>query len=168
VSHRVEPLSDTHVLDTFSCGNPDLDTWLVQHARRATGQGARTYVLVDEHERSVAGYFSVAPHLLARQDVPPRIGRGAPARIPAILLVKLALDARLQGTGLGSDLLVAALTTIVSAARGAGGRIIVVDAIGDDAAAFYRRHDFEPSLSDPLRLIMKLSTAAHALGQQWP
>jgi GNAT superfamily N-acetyltransferase len=51
-----------------------------------------------------------------------------PQRIPALLLAKLALDQRLQGQGLGAELLAHALTTIVTAARSAGGRIVVVDA----------------------------------------
>jgi predicted N-acetyltransferase YhbS len=67
-----------------------------------------------------------------------------PQRIPAILLAKLALHERLQGQGLGAELLVHALMTIVAAARSAGGRIVVVDALDESAASFYRAHDFHP------------------------
>ena len=73
-----------------------------------------------------------------------------------------------EGDGLGAELLVHALTTIVSAARLAGGRMVVVDAIDDDAAGFYRAHDFQPSPTNPHRLVLKLSTAARALGLTWP
>lgn len=73
----------------------------------------------------------------------------------------------LHGQGLGAELLVHALTTIVVAARSAGGRLVVVDAVDEDAASFYRAHDFQPS-TDPRRLIMKLSTAARALDLTWP
>jgi GNAT superfamily N-acetyltransferase len=69
----------------------------------------------------------------------------------------------LHGQGLGAELLVYALTTIVTAARSAGGRLVVVDALDDGAVDFYRAHDFQPSRTDPCRLIMKLSTAALAL-----
>ena len=82
MTFRVEPLAERHELDRFSCGNPELDQWLQQHARHATAQGTRTYVLIDEDDDSVAGYFSIAPHLLERDEVPARIGRGAPRRIP--------------------------------------------------------------------------------------
>jgi GNAT superfamily N-acetyltransferase len=97
---------------------------------------------------AVVGYFALAPHLLERDDAPPSVGRGAPRRIPAILLTKLALDNSLHGQGLGAELLVQALTTIVTAARAAGGRLVVVDAIDADAASFYRAHDFHPSPTD--------------------
>jgi len=168
VSHRVEPLGAHHDLETFRCGEPSLDEWLHRHAHNAAGQGTRTYVLVAETGNEVGGYFALAPHLVARGDTPISVARGAPERIPAILLAKLALDERLRGRGLGSELLVNALTTIIAAARTAGGRIIVVDAIDEAAAAFYRAHDFRECPTNPHRLVMKLSTAAGALGVPWP
>jgi GNAT superfamily N-acetyltransferase len=168
VSYRVEPFAAGHDLHTFDSGHEALNSWLRQHAERATGQGTRTYLLVEEATSAVVGYFALAPHLLERDDAPSSVRRGAPRRIPAILLAELALDQNLQGRGLGAELLTHALTTILAAARTAGGRLIVVDAIDENAASFYRAHDFKPSPTDPRRLMMKLSTAAHALGLTWP
>jgi GNAT superfamily N-acetyltransferase len=168
VRHRVEPLRDDHDLEPFDCGNADLNNWLQLSARHAARQGTRTNVLVEERTERVVGYFAIAPHLLERDHMPPRIGRGAPTHIPAILLAKLALAAGVQGRGLGSDLLVRALGMIVEAARIAGGKVVVVDAIDEAAARFYQRHDFDPTPGDPSRLVMKLSTIAAALGLPWP
>jgi GNAT superfamily N-acetyltransferase len=168
VSYRVEPLAAGHDLDAFDCGHDALTNWLKQHARTATGQGTRTYLLVEGATGAVAGYFAIAPYLVERDTSPPGVGRGAPKRIPAILLAKLALRSDLHGQGLGAELLVYALTTIVTAARSAGGRLVVVDAVDSSAAGFYRAHDFQPSPTDPLRLIMKLSTTARALHLPWP
>ncbi|MBK6857643.1 MAG: GNAT family N-acetyltransferase [Microthrixaceae bacterium] len=103
-----------------------------------------------------------------RDDAPPRLARGAPHQIPAILLAKLALDSTMHGSGLGRDLLVHALATILDAARRAGGRVVLVDAIDDEARAFYERHDFEALPGQPRRLVLKLSTVAKALGAPWP
>lgn len=166
MTYRVEPLGDQD-LDEFSCGNEELDEWLRRHGGTATGQGTRTYVLAD-HDGSVRGYFAVAPHLLLREDAPPRLARGASREIPAILLAKLALGTSLQGQGLGSELLVHALETIVGAARRAGGRVVLVDAIDNHAKEFYEHHDFEPLPGHPRRLVMKLSSAAKALDMCWP
>lgn len=168
MSYRIEALGASHDLDTFDCGHGALNSWLQRHARHATRQGTRTYLLIDEATGAVLGYFAVAPHLLERGDAPRGVARGAPQRIPSILLAKLALDRALHGKGLGDELLVNALITIVEAARSAGGRLVVVDAVDERAASFYRAHDFQPSPTDPRRLIMKLSTAAHALGLAWP
>ncbi len=166
MTFQVEALGD-HRLDAFTCGNAELDDWLRNHAKGATGQGTRTYVLVDEAD-VVVGYFAVAPHFLDRADAPQKIGRGAPRQMPAILLAKLALDQSLQGQGLGSDLLVFAIRTIVEAARRAGGRLVIVDAIDDAARRFYEHHDFVLLPGDDRRLVLKLSTAAKALGLDWP
>ncbi len=168
MSYRVEPLADGHDLDAFACGHDSLDAWLKQHARPATRQGTRTYLLIGDATGAVAGYFALAPHLVERDEAPHRVSRGAPRRIPAILLAKLALHEHLHGQGLGADLLIHALTTTIAAARSAGGRVVVVDAIDENAASFYRAHDFQPSPANPYRLIMKLSAAARALGLTWP
>lgn len=166
MTYRVEPLGD-HDVSAFACGNAELDEWLRRHARTATGQGTRTYGLVDG-KGSVVGYFAVAPHLLVRDEAPPRLARVAPQQIPAILLAKLALDSSIQARGLGAELLVHAFDTIVTATRRAGGRVVLVDSIDDDARAFYEHHDFHPLPGHPRRLAMRLSTAAKALGVPWP
>lgn len=165
--YRVAALGDGHDLTTFRSGNSSLDTWLRDHSRHATAQGTRTYLMLDEGD-VVSGYFAVAPHLVARDELPRRVSRGAPREIPAILLAKLALNASLHGQGLGVELLVRALHRIVEIARSAGGKLIVVDAIDADAAAFYAHHHFEPLPNRKDRLIMKVSTAARSLGMDWP
>lgn len=168
MTYRLEPLAEQHVLEEFGSGKAPLDDWLKQHARNATGQGTRTYVLVDSPSRVVVGYCAIAPHLVERNAIPDRLGRGAPRQIPAILLAKLALDQRLQGGGLGGELLIRALELIVQSAKRAGGKLVVVDAIDDDAAAFYEHHDFERLPGNSGRLVLKLSTVAKELGIPWP
>jgi GNAT superfamily N-acetyltransferase len=168
LTYRVERLDASHDLSSFDCGKAPLSEWLKLHARNATGQGTRTYVLVDSQSRSVVGYFAIAPHFVERDASPPQLARGAPRQIPAILLAKLALDKGSQGSGLGRELLVRALERIVEVAKEAGGRLVVVDAIDDDAASFYEHHDFQRVPGNPLRLVAKLSTVAKALKLTWP
>lgn len=165
---EIERLEERRDLDAFDCGNEDLSTWLKVHARSATHQGTRTYVLVHKHASELIGYFALTPYLLERDDLPPRIGRGAPRRIPAILLAKLAVAEKHQGRGIGRELLIRALETMLNAARVAGGKVAVVDAIDESAAQFYRAHDFVPLPMNPLRLVWKFSSIAKALGQNWP
>jgi GNAT superfamily N-acetyltransferase len=168
LTYRAEPLRDDHDLEHFDCGNAQLTDWLRRHSRHASAQGTRTYVLVEERGGEVAGYFAVAPHLIEREELPKRLSRGAPRQIPSVLLAKLALHRDLHGQGLGGELLVRALATIVEVSRTAGGKLVVVDAIDDAAAAFYRAHDFEPIPGAPHRLVKKLSSVAKALGLPWP
>jgi hypothetical protein len=57
---------------------------------------------------------------------------------------------------------------VIAAASRAAGRLIMVDAIDDTAAAFYRHYDFQPVTGDPHRLVMKIATARQALFPDLP
>lgn len=157
-------LGDDHHLDAFTCGKVTLDGWLKTQAQRAQGAGtARTYVWTRPGSPDVLAYFSIAPTQVVRTEVP-RSFTGGYSVIPAYLLARLALDHTLQGQGLGGQLLLDALARVVDAATAGGGRLIVVDAIDDQAVAFYRSHDFI-SVGDSRRLYLKVATAETILAK---
>lgn len=62
--------------------------------------------------------------------------------IPTILIARLAVDRRRQRQRLGSRLLAEALRPAVAASDTAAARLVVVDAIDDQAAALYRHRGF--------------------------
>lgn len=161
-------LSAEHKLGEFTCGQLALDEWLRHHALRALAQGtARTWVWTAGGSTRVVAYFSIAPTQVTREELTSSQAGGA-SMVPAYLLARLALDRSLRGRGLGSELLVDAVTRIVAAADLAGGRLIVVDAIDEPAAAFYAHHDFLPvrgsaDAAYPRRMVMKVATARRAL-----
>jgi GNAT superfamily N-acetyltransferase len=158
-----EPLTPDHEVGGFDCGVGILNQWLVQQALRfQTEDLARTYVWTAPDSARVVAYYSISPTQLRRREVTDGQAVGASA-VPAYLLSRLALTRHLQGQGLGSELLVDALGTIVHAATIAGGRLIVVDAPNEKAAAFYRHHDFSRVLEDPRRFVLKVATARQAL-----
>jgi GNAT superfamily N-acetyltransferase len=165
---RQERLDAGHDVSGFTCGQAALDAWLRNAAVNAERMGtARTRVWVAAHQVVVA-YFSLAPHLVARSALEPRIGRGSPQVIPSVLLARLALDRRRHGRGEGSVLLVDALTMALEGMRAVGGRLIVVDAIDERAATFYRQHGFTACPGRADRLVMKGSDAAVSLRLPWP
>lgn len=164
----IERLRAAHSIDGFSCGNEDLDQWLRQSALSADRAGtARVYLSVADNGH-VNGFFALVPHVVRRLDIPPSIGHGGPDLIPAYLLARLAISEVLQGSGCGGELLVLALDKILEAVSIGGGRVIVVDAIDERAAEFYRHHGFKTAPTDPARLLMKASTAARSIGIDWP
>jgi GNAT superfamily N-acetyltransferase len=79
-----------------------------------------------------------------REDLPGSLGRGRPRQIPAVLLVRLALDQSLHGQGLGGALLAEALSRVVAATEMVAARFVVVDAIDQHAATFCEHHGFRP------------------------
>lgn len=163
-----ERLRGDHRIEGFQCGKSALDVWLVRSALHADRAGtSRTFVWIDENG-DVTAYFAVTPHLVRREDTPPGLARGAPSTIPSILLAKLALVKHLHGQGLGGALLADALTTALGGVLQVGGRLIVVDAIDDEAHRFYEKHGFSPMPgSPPGRLALKASDAARSLGLEW-
>jgi predicted GNAT family N-acyltransferase len=156
-------LGEHHQLDEFDCGVPSLNEWLTTQAKRAKSSGtAMTHVWVEHGSDHVVAYHAVAPHLLQRNEVSRSLSGGV-SSIPCYLLGRLALDRALQGLGLGGQLLRDALETILEAAAVGGGRLVVVDAIDDDAAKFYRKFGFQPVIGNPRRLVMKIATVRKSL-----
>jgi len=152
-----------HQLDSLDSGEPTVDAWLRDHAAGAEARRvARTFVWCRADEDVVVGYYSLAGHRLARDDLPKVIGRGSPAEVPAVLLARLAIDASLQGQGLGGALLADALTRVVAATELVAARFVVVDALHEDAATFYEHHGFR-RIADTLRLVQKISSVVAAL-----
>lgn len=155
-------------LSQFSCGNEALDAWL-RRCRDADRAGtSRVYTWRNDDGRIVA-YFATAPHLVHRADVTRPLARGSPDNIPGILIAKLALSSDLHGRGLGGALLADALEVCLSAIRTAGGRLIMVEAIDEQAQTFYEHYGFESLSDDPRRrLYIKASSVAKSLGMEWP
>jgi GNAT superfamily N-acetyltransferase len=159
-----EALREHHDTTRLDSGNVDLDRWLRDHALHTGAMNTgRTFVwhLGDE---VVVAYFTLAAHLVARESLTKRTGRGSPNVIPAILLARLALDRSLQGRHLGAELLWDALGRAVAANRQAAARLVVVDAIDEQAASFYEHFGFEPIPGNATRLIQKMSSIEAALG----
>ncbi len=154
-SRRLEDQDD---LESFVCGQPELDEWLRRSARHAEAmRSGRTWLWVQRG--SVIAYFTLAGHMIERDVLPRKLGRGSPDRIPAVLIARLALHEDLHGRGLGGVLLADASRRIVTATEIVAARFVVVDAIDAAAAGFYAHYGFEPVPGSP-RLVRKISDIA--------
>jgi GNAT superfamily N-acetyltransferase len=154
-----EPLASSHDVRDFDCGVESLNTWLKKHAAQAAASGsARTYVVTDAKQSRVVGYHAMAAASIVHAEATARAAKGMPRHpIPAVLLARLAVDASVQGHGIGAWLLRDAMLRALSAAEAVGIRILLVHAIDARARTFYERHGFEPSPSDPLNLQMLIA-----------
>ena len=149
------PLTAAHALSDFSCGEPSLDDWLRQRALKNEASGAtRTYVVCSGS--TVAGYYSLAVGSLERRFAPGNIKRNMPQPIPVMILARLAVDRRYTGRNIGTGLLRDALLRTLQAADIAGIRALLVHALHERAATFYRGRGFVASPFDPLVLLLAL------------
>ncbi|HXE44284.1 MAG TPA: GNAT family N-acetyltransferase [Conexibacter sp.] len=157
-------LTAEHDVSSFDCGNDQLTSWLIRHALASQRADlARTYLTLEDEQ--VIGYVSLTTGSVRRDEAPKRYARGMPAHpIPTILVARLAIDHRHQGRQLGSRLLAEALRLAVTASDAAAARLVVVDAIDERAAAFYRKWGFIDAPENPLRLYRKISDIRRSLG----
>ena len=148
-----------HDATEFTSGREALDIWLRESAQHARAKNeAGTYVWV--RSGKVVAYYALAAQSILRDHLPTALAHGAIDPVPAVLLAKLAIDQQLQGQGLGRQLVADALSRcVLSSDTGPAARVIVIDAIDRDGAAFYSKCGFRPVRNSTLTLLMKMSTA---------
>lgn len=149
-----ELLAADHILDDFDCGDDLLNDWLKRRARANQYSGAsRTWVALDRN-RCVVGFYASSTAVIMRNSATKRAARNQPDPIPALLLGRLAVDERHQGQGLAAALLKHFLLKSLEVAEITGVRLLLVHAKDEQAAAFYKHHEFEPSPVDDLTLML--------------
>jgi GNAT superfamily N-acetyltransferase len=122
---------------------------------------ARTFVVVKS--KLVVAYVSLTMGSVQRADAPVRLVRGLPAySVGMVLIARLAVDRGEQGKGLGARLLADALRMAIIAGEAAAARLVVVDAINESAATFYRHHGFTSDLGE-LRLYRRMKDVRASL-----
>lgn len=164
---REESIARAHLRTEFDCGVPALNEYLVRFARQNHKLGsAKTFVAgpVDEPAR-ILGYYSISSASLAYYRVPHAVTKGlARHEVPAFRLGRLATDRRVQGLGLGGQLLLAAGARALAVAAQVGGVVLTIDAKDKRASAWYQGFGALPLLDDPRTLVLPLATVARALG----
>ncbi|MBP1847845.1 GNAT superfamily N-acetyltransferase [Rhizobium petrolearium] len=160
-----ELLTAAHDVSEFSCGKPTLDHWLKTRALSNQQKGFTAVLVVHEAGR-VVGYYGLAPTAVVPSVLPRSIRTGQPPDpVPCLLLGQLATDTGWAGRGIGTGLVKHALQRCVQAANLVGGRALMVNAVDDEAARFWKRRGFLPSKDDPLVLLRSVADIAASLAE---
>jgi predicted N-acetyltransferase YhbS len=159
----LERLDAHHDVSSFDSGNEVLDGWLRRHAIAAQRMDSARAFVATRNGR-VIGYFSLTMGSMLRAEAPVKLVRAMPAYpVGMVLLARLAVDQSQQGRGVGAMLLAEALRKAVAAGEVAAARLIVVDAVDEDAAAFYQRYGFVRTPENPLRLYRRMKDVRASL-----
>jgi len=161
-----EPINKTHGRDTFDCGDDVLNDFLRRYARKSHELGgAKTFLAIDDTDNTtILGFYSLSPASVAYARTPEIVRRGlARHDVPGFRLARLAVDRRVQGQGLGGQLLLTAGRRCLRAAAEVGGITLVIDAKNDRVAAWYASYGAVPLLDAPLTLLLPLTTIEAAL-----
>jgi predicted N-acetyltransferase YhbS len=156
-----ESLDAQHHLDSFDCGKPALNEWLLRHARQAQGSGsAKTFVVTDDNR--VVGYFSLTVGQVDTLEAPDRIRKGmGQYPIPVVVLARLAVSIQDQGKGIGIGMLQDAIHRTLLIAEQAGIRAMLTHPIDEEASRFYKRFGFVTSPLSDQQLLLLLKDARH-------
>ncbi|MBK8452604.1 MAG: GNAT family N-acetyltransferase [Thiofilum sp.] len=151
-----KPLQDHHDLSAFDCGEPILNEWLKQRARKNEVLGAsRTFVVCNV--MSVVGYYALAAGSVTHDLAVSKIKRNMPDPIPVIILGRLAIDQHYKRQGLGYSLLQDVLLRCHAAAQHIGARALLVHALSESAKQFYEHFGFRASPINERTLMILLS-----------
>ena len=159
-----ESLEARHRLESFDCGKPALNEWLLRHARQAQGSGsAKTFVVADDER--VVGYFSLTVGQVDTLEAPERIRKGmGQYPIPVVILARLAVSIQDQGKGIGFGMLQDAIRRTLLIAEQAGIRAMLTHPIDEEASSFYTHFGFIVSPLSEQQLLLLLKDARHSLG----
>lgn len=150
-------LTGEHFTTSFDSGKPSLDAWLQRRALGNQRSGAsRTWVVCSDGPEVVAFYASAVASIL-RGAATGRAARSQPEEIPAVLLARLAVDRKHQRHGLGQALLKHFIEKALEASEIVGVRLLLVHALDDEAAGFYRHFGFDASPIDERTLMVPIS-----------
>ena len=161
-----EAISKKHDRGAFDCGEPTLNEFLQRHARRNHDLGgAKTFLAIcDAEHKTILGFYSLSPASVEYARTPEIVRRGlARYDVPAFRLARLAVDRKVQGQGLGGQLLLTAGRRCLLAAAEVGGVALLIDAKNQKVAGWYAGYGAVPLEDAPLSLLLPLTTIQAAL-----
>jgi GNAT superfamily N-acetyltransferase len=163
---HIEKLHRAHNVEPFSCGQPELDRFLIRHALQAQqSNSSQTYVAVSDGE--VVGFYTIVAGEVSHAQAPARVVKGMPRHpIPLLVLARLAVHTKAQGRGLGAGLLLDALGRTLQVADMIGVCALAVHAKDEQANAFYQHFGFTPSPTDTRHLFMLIKDIRVAAGEK--
>lgn len=157
----IEVLTQDHRRETFDCGDSSLNNYLNRYAAQDIKRRVnRVFVAVGSEDAvTICAYYGLCAGTIDVVDTPPSIQKRMPRYpLPVVLLSRLAVDQQYQRRGLGSIMLADALRRVVQASEVLAVYAVVVDAIDERAAGFYKQFGFLQLKSNPLKLFIPLDS----------
>lgn len=161
---RIEPIAKSHNRKAFNCKTNSLTEFLHRYARQNDENNiAKTFVAVDK-DNKVFGYYSLSSSSVEFNELPEAMAKQLPRYpVPAALVGKLAVDSKVEAQGLGSRLLIDAMQRILSAAEEIAVKVVLVDAIDEEAKAYYLHFGFIELPGQDRKLFLPIETIEQLL-----
>lgn len=162
---RIEPISKSHNRKDFNCSKPSLNEYLKRHARQNDEKNiSKTFIAVNDGNKTL-GYYSLSTSSIEFAELPEEFSKQLPRYpVPAALIARLAVDSSAEGLGLGSRLLIDALQHILAASDNMAIKVVLVDAIDEEAKGFYLHFGFIELSGNDLKLFLPIETIGQLFG----
>jgi predicted N-acetyltransferase YhbS len=141
----ITKLSDSHDVSDFSCGDRDINHFLIRDALRDQNRKhSVTYVMIEEGGNKVIAYVTVAMCSMSIEDIPKKI---TIADYPyqntsALLIARLGRDINYRGKKLGLLMLKFAISEADRLSEEVGCRFVFLHSY-TDKIEFYKTMEFE-------------------------
>lgn len=159
----ITPLGKQHDRHAFDCGEDSLNQYLQRFARQdIQRQVNRVFVVSPSDDPDlIYGYYSLSASALVAASLPERLQRRLPRYpVPAVLLGRLAVATDQQGHGIGGIMLFNAMQRAMQASQVMAIYAIIVDALNDRAAEFYRQFGFISLPGQLRKLFLPIDTVS--------
>lgn len=160
-------ITSTDDVDDFVCRSSEQTLWLRRYAQQSASRGTTRVFVVTQHiDHAVDAYYAWCMAQLELAASPTRLRKGA-GRYPqpVALLARLGVHTEHEGRGLGTALLVDAITRLVALSEDIGCRGLLIHAESDEARNFYLHHipELDESPTDEFHLVLLLKDAKRTL-----
>ena len=154
---RILPIDQELDRSTFYSGSELLDRYFKEQVSQDIRRRVTACFVALSKDGHIAGYYTLASASIFLGDLPTGLAKKLPRypSVPAVRMGRLAVDQKFRGQGLGGALLADALARIDRSEIAA--YALIVDAINNEAAGFYRHHGFLEIPSKPLTLFLPLA-----------
>jgi GNAT superfamily N-acetyltransferase len=162
---RFEPLDKKkHNRAAFSCGQESLDKYLKEHATQEIRKRVAAVYVLTPDGKTIAGYYTLSQYAVKAGELPGELIQQLRLpkydKLPATLLGRLARSEQFKGRRIGELLLMGSLKRALEHSRNIASIALIVDAVDENARAFYRRYGFIDIPNHPNRLFMPMNTIA--------
>ncbi|MFK4507065.1 GNAT family N-acetyltransferase [Bradyrhizobium daqingense] len=154
-----------HDRSGFCCGNDQIDRYFRQTVTQDVKRRLATcFVAVETETDKLAGFYTLTSHSIPLSEIPVDLRKKLPHSLPigVALIGWLGRNLDFKGQEIGEKLLLDAIRTVADGPVAA--HAIIVDAIDDKAADFYRGYGFVNLAADRSdRMYLPVATALKAI-----
>jgi predicted GNAT family N-acyltransferase len=156
-----EPLNRFHDRAAFSCADePILEKYLKTQARQDAEKNLAAVYVMTPDGKAIAGYYTLSQYTIRDTEIPEqiRLKLTKHSEIPATLIGRLARHTDMRGKRAGDLLLADALQRCLQISGQIASWAVVVEAKNAKGADIYRKWNFIPFPTNPLKLFLPTTT----------